>query len=541
MPGSKGSKAKVVAGVVVVFALVAGLGYWALGRNRASDSTLIKGKVERGSIRISVKATGTLEAVRTVQVGSQISGQIAALHADYNSVVKQGQLLAEIDPRTFQSQLLTEQASLASSQSRMQSAQADLLNQQANLVQVEASLKVAEVASENAALMYARSKQLLAKGLSSTNDDDLARTNAESAAAKVDQAKAAVQQAQAQIRSKQASIEQASQDIVGAKAQLERAQINLDLTKIYSPVDGVVISRNVDIGQTVAASLSAPVLFLIANDLARMQVKANIDEADIGKITNDVQVTFTVDAYRSDSFKGNISAVRLEPQTVQNVVTYSVIVGVENAQLKLKPGMTANLTMIVDEHNDVLTVPNAAFRFTPTGMTPEKIAEMLKDVPGAAAAPEAPAAQVDATAPPVSEGAAGQRGALGAGANGQQGQGNRAAGGRGGRGGGNRGGGGGGGGGGFKGAGGGGNRGGGVQGRSQRAVVWIEDTPGRFKPIQVRTGLTDGTRTEVTGTKVTEGMEVIVSDLSQVAATPAPRPAGNPLVPQVGNRGRGGF
>src|SRR4051812_20363714 len=344
------SKGKLVIGGVVLVAMILGVTYWALGRNKPSQNTLIKGKIERGSIRITVNATGTLEAVRTVQVGSQISGQVSKLYADYNSTVKQGQLLAEIDPRTFQSQVLTEQSSLASAQARLQSAQADLINQEANLLQVQASLKVAEVANENAQLLYKRSQELLAKGLSSTNDNDVARSNAQSAAAKVAQAQAAVKQAEAQIRSRQAALESSQSDIVGSKAQLERAQINLDLTKIYSPVDGVVISRSVDIGQTVAASLSAPVLFLIANDLSRMQVKANIDEADIGKITNDVQVTFTVDAYRNDVFAGKISEVRLEPQTVQNVVTYGVIVGVENPQLKLKPGMTANLTMIVDEH-----------------------------------------------------------------------------------------------------------------------------------------------------------------------------------------------
>ncbi len=395
------SRGKLFIVVLGLLATISGLTYWAIGRSKPTQNTLIKGKIERGSIRISVNATGTLEAVRTVQVGSQISGQIAKLHADYNSTVKQGQLLAEIDPRTFQSQVLTEQSSLASAQARLQSAQADLINQEANLLQVQASLKVAEVANDNAQLLYKRSQELLAKGLASTNDDDVARSNAQSSAAKVLQAQAAVKQAEAQIRSRQAALESSQSDIVGSKAQLERAQINLDLTKIYSPVDGVVISRSVDIGQTVAASLSAPVLFLIANDLARMQVKANIDEADIGKITDEVQVTFTVDAYRNDVFAGKISEVRLEPQTVQNVVTYGVIVGVENPQLKLKPGMTANLTMVVDEHDNVLTVPNAALRFTPGGMTPEKIAEILKNAPAPPAPPELSPAQGSATAPPV--------------------------------------------------------------------------------------------------------------------------------------------
>jgi len=561
------SRGKFVIVVLVLLATISGVTYWALGRNKPSQSSLIKGKIERGSIRITVNATGTLEAVRTVQVGSQISGQISKLYADYNSTVKQGQLLAEIDPRTFQSQVLTEQSSLASAQARLQSAQADLINQEANLLQVQASLKVAEVANDNAQLLYKRSQELLAKGLSSTNDDDVARSNAQSASAKVAQAQAAVKQAEAQIRSRQAALESSQSDIVGSKAQLERAQINLDLTKIYSPVDGVVISRSVDIGQTVAASLSAPTLFLIANDLSRMQVKANIDEADIGKITDEVQVTFTVDAYRNDIFNGKISEVRLEPQTVQNVVTYGVIVGVENPQLKLKPGMTANLTMVVDEHDNVLTVPNAALRFTPAGMTPEKIAEILKNAPAPPAPPELPPAQGSATAPPVASTAPPAAGTDASANRGGRGSGGRGGGrggtGRGGNGGGNSGGNSGGnaggatagGGNGFarNGAGGnaasrggtGGGRGGGGQGRQQRTILWTEGSmPGEFNPIPVRTGLNDGTRTEVIGQNLMEGMEIVISDLSQTtAAAPAARPANSPFaVPNVGGgggRGRG--
>jgi HlyD family secretion protein len=540
--------------VIGLVAVAAGVSYWALGRNKSAEASIVKAKVERGSIRITVNANGTLEALRTVQVGSQISGQISALHADYNSVVRQGQLLAEIDPRTFESQVLTEQAQNAAAQARMQSAQADLLNQEANLIQVEASLKVAQVANENSALLFERSKQLLAKGLVSPSDHDVARTNAESAVAKVDQAQAAVKQAQAQIRSRQASIEQVKSDIVGAKAQLERAEINLELTKIYSPVDGVVISRSVDIGQTVAASLSAPILFLIANDLGRMQVKASVDEADIGKITNDVQVSFTVDAYPNENFYGKISEVRLEPQTVQNVVTYSVIIHVENPQLKLKPGMTANITMIVDQHENVLTVPNSALRFRPTGITPEKIAELTRgSQPGAAATagtpPEAPAekgsqTEAGSAVPPVPAGDGERRGSFGDGSGEPRGRGGSGRG-DGGPGGFNRGGGGGRGGGGRGGGGrGGGGRGGG-QGRPQSAVLWVQESPtGSYKPIPVRTGLTDGTRTEVTGgPELVEGLEIVITDLSQSATTPA-RPT-NQLpfgVPNFGGgRGRGGF
>jgi HlyD family secretion protein len=398
----------------------------------------------------------------------------------------------------------------------------------------------------------------MAKGLVSASDNDVARTNAESASAKVEQAQAAVRQAQAQIRSRQASIEQSKSDIVSAKAQLDRAQINLELTKIYSPVDGVVISRSVDIGQTVAASLSAPTLFLIANDLSRMQVKASVDEADIGKITMEAPVSFTVDAYPNETFNGQIAEVRLEPTTVQNVVTYAVIIHVANPQLKLKPGMTANLTVVIEQHDNVLTVANTALRFRPTGVTQEQVAEILKNAQqpqggpqGQNGAPQAATPESGSAVPPVPN-AEGNRGNGGGGQPGEGGGQRRGRGGRGGGGGGNFGGGGGGnfgggGGGNFGGGGGGrgGNRGGGQPGgRPGRAVLWVEQAPGQFKPIVVRTLLTDGTRTEITGNDVQEGLEVVVSDLSQSTTTNTQRPQQNQLpfgVPNLGggNRGRG--
>jgi HlyD family secretion protein len=524
-------------GVLALVVIAGGAGYWMLAREKAPPTQVIKGKVARGTVRISVTATGTLEAVHTVQVGSQISGQVSALHADYNSRVKKGQLLAEIDPRTLQSQLLSEQANSAQVNARMQSTQADLINQRANLIQVQANLKVAQVTDDNNKLLYDRALQLREKGLVAQADLDAAKANWESSSAKVEQAKAAVQQAQAQIGAKEASVEEMKSQILGAKAQLDRAQINLDLTKIYSPVDGVVISRSVDLGQTVAASLSAPVLFLIAEDLTRMQVKANIDEADIGKITPDVRATFTVDAYPNDTFTGQIQDVRLESSTVQNVVTYGVIISVDNAQLKLKPGMTTNLTLVVDEHTDVLTVPNAALRFNPPGLTPEQIAKMIQDLPppartGRATAPDEGAAPGDGGQRAAEGG--GQRGQAGGsgqagegGQRGDRGQGaGRGEGGARGQGGGRR-----------------GGRGGAGGGRNQRPVLWTQDpTTLAFKPIRVRLGINDGTRTEVSGPDVMEGMEIIVGDLTQSATPAAARPAANPLVPNLGgNRGRGGF
>jgi HlyD family secretion protein len=549
-----GVKTRAAIGVLAVIGVGGGLAYWKYGRDQTAAPQLIKGTVDRGSVRISVTATGTLEAVHTVQVGSQISGQISALHADFNSRVRKGQLLAEIDPRTMKSQLLSEEASAASVNARMQSSQAELINQQANLIQVKANLRVAQVTDENNKILYERAKQLMEKGLVSQSDLDVARTNAESSAAKVEQAEAAVQQAEAQIKSRQASIDQVKSEIVGAKAQLERAQINLDLTKIYSPVDGVVISRSVDLGQTVAASLSAPTLFLIAEDLTRMQVKANIDEADIGKITPEVRASFTVDAYPNETFIGQIDEVRLEPSTVQNVVTYGVIIAVDNAQLKLKPGMTANLMLVVDEHTDVLTVPNAALRFTPAGMTPEQIAKMIDDLPQLPPAPRAtPQPSESATPDQPGQRASDAGGEEGQARSGRRGQGggrgestggfalggsNADGGGGQSAGGGQRGGGG-------RGGGGrGGGRGGG-SGRNQRSVLWTQDSATlALAPVRVRLGINDGTRTEVSGPDVKEGLEIIIGDLSQSAtSTQQQRPTNNPLLPNLGrgNRGRGGF
>jgi HlyD family secretion protein len=344
---------------------ITAVSFWALGRDRSTKSNYVTAKVQRTSISNTISATGTLEALRTVQIGSQVSGQISGLFADYNDIVKKGQLLATLDARPAASQVTTSQAHLSASAAAVQSAEADLSNQQANVTQEEANVRIAQVAVDNAKLMYERAQQLDASGLVSKNDFDTAKTNYDSAVAKLQQAKAALDQSQTMIRSRQAAINSAKANVVASRADLERSQLSMDMTKIYSPIDGVVISRSVDIGQTVAASLQAPVLFTIANDLTQMQVKASIDEADIGKLNNDANVRFTVDAFPNDVFKGKINEIRLEPQTVQNVVTYNVIIGVPNPDKKLRPGMTANLTITVDSKTDALVVPNAAFRFTP--------------------------------------------------------------------------------------------------------------------------------------------------------------------------------
>lgn len=365
--------------------------YYFLG-SKTEEYEYFTATVERGPVRNAVSATGVVQAVLTVQVGSQVSGQIQTLYADYNTMVKRGQLLAKIDPRNFDTQVQNAQASLTAAEARVRMVDADTFNQQANLVSAQANLEAARVARDNAELVHKRYQELSQSGVLSQNDLDTAKANADGAVAKYNQTAAAIDQVKAQILSTKAQLEQAKAQVLQARAELDRAKVNLDYTDIYSPVDGVVIQRAVDVGQTVAASLQAPVLFVIANDLTKMQVNASIDEADIGKITPAVETTFTVDAYSTDIFRGQIAEVRLDPQTVQNVVTYSVIINVDNPRLKLKPGMTANITMTVEQREQALKVPNAALRYLPPGMTRENaVALMKKSREGTAAAAGEPA------------------------------------------------------------------------------------------------------------------------------------------------------
>src|SRR5262249_42071641 len=218
-----------------------------------------------------------------------------------------------------------------------------------------------------------RASELSKSGVASRNDYDNAKANADSSQAKFEQAQAAVAQVEAQSNASAAQLEQVKAQLLQTEADLERAKLNLEYCNIYSPVNGVVISRNIDVGQTIAASLQSPTLFTIANDLTRMQVNANIDEADIGNISDQADVRFTVDAYPNENFRGRISEIRLNPQTVQNVVTYSVILSIGNPEMKLKPGMTANITIIVDQRNNALKVANAPLRYTPPGVQREEV------------------------------------------------------------------------------------------------------------------------------------------------------------------------
>jgi HlyD family secretion protein len=318
---------------------------------------------ERGALQKVISATGTVQTVVTVPVGSQVSGQVQELFADFNSVVRRGQLLAKLDPRNLEAAVANSRAQLAAAQARVRSAEAEIRTHTANLSSSKANLQGARVARDNAKLQLDRAAELSQRGLQAKNDYDTSKANYDSAVARYDQAAASLEQVEAQSASTEAQIAQTKAGLQQAEAELDRAQVNLEYANIFSPVDGIVISRDVDVGQTIAASMSAPTLFNIATDLSQMQVKASIDEADIGSISEKAHVTFTVDAYPNNVFEGKIAEIRLNPQTVQNVVTYSVILSIQNKDLRLKPGMTANIKINVASLDDVLKIPNAALRY----------------------------------------------------------------------------------------------------------------------------------------------------------------------------------
>jgi HlyD family secretion protein len=301
---------------------VLGVGFWQLG-DGAKESPYITAPVQKGDITQVISATGTLQAVVTVQVGSQVSGSIAKLNADFNSKVKQGQVIAQLDQDKFKARVEEEKANL-------QAAKADLAK--------------VKVSVEDAKRVLERAKELRKREFTSQSELDAAQTAFAAATAQLEVAAAKVEQAQ---------------------AVLDQASVDLAHTIIRSPVDGIVISRNVDIGQTVAASLQAPTVFTIANDLSKMEVHTNVAEADIGTVWEGQEVTFTVDAYPTRRFKGKVAQVRHAPIVVQNVVTYDAVVGVDNKELLLKPGMTANVQFLVSQKDDILMVPNLAVRFRP--------------------------------------------------------------------------------------------------------------------------------------------------------------------------------
>src|SRR5438034_2420141 len=389
---------------VAVLAVVA-FYFWG---GQASAAQYLTAKVERGNLRNTVTATGTLQAVTTVQVGSQASGTISALYADFNSVVKKGQVVAQLDPAVPKAQVeqaranlenakaglaqaravvVNSRAGVSDAQARNLAAKSMAQNNQAGVSGAQANLAVLKAQQDDALSFLKQQESLLKSGVVPQRDYDVALTAYKAAEARYNQAAAQLNQAvfseqsasgagiaqsQAQVAQSQAAVQQSQAGVQQAQAQIQQteaalrlAEVNLAHTTISSPIDGIVVSRDVDVGQTVAASLSAPTLFTIAKDLTEMQVIANIDQADIGLVEQAKSVKFAVDAFPGKDFEGKIQQMRLNPQNVQNVVTYNVVIDVGNPEQKLKPGMTANLTITIDERNNVLKVPNSALRFTP--------------------------------------------------------------------------------------------------------------------------------------------------------------------------------
>jgi HlyD family secretion protein len=493
-------------GAVLVVAAVS----LALRPSGGDGSTFLTGQVERGTVRTSIAANGTLQAVLTVQVGSQVTGRVQSLHADFNSMVRKGQVIARIDPATFDATLVRARADLEDARAGVTTARSALQNQKASR---EGSL----VTLEDARRVHERNLELAKGGVVSARD-------LEASEVAVRDAEARRKQAEAQVASAEAAIEQAEARVKQAQAQVKLAEVNLEYTVISSPVDGVVVSRNVDVGQTVAASLQAPTLFVIANDLTRMQVVANVDEADIGQIGPEARVSFSVDSFPGEFFHGRIDQIRLNPIITQNVVTYSVIVNVDNPELKLRPGMTANTTFTIAEAAEALRLPNAALRYWPADTPRDKERELIaaatgnEEMPGPGRPHEA-AAQGGAMEPvPPANGAP-------AGGRGQRGS----------------------------------RRGGAEPGSSEvmsaepgevlrfpqirkvrwrPRVVWVQEGDAAPQPKVVRVGITDGTVSEIRDGDLPEGATVITG-LNQLTTATEARP-NNPLSGRPNMKAGGG-
>ncbi len=394
-------KRKIIFWVILILLISGGAsGYIYFYKGKDQVVKYRTAKVERGSISAFVTANGTINPVITVLVGSQVSGTIQKLYADYNSRVKKDQLIAQIDPAIFQAQVSQAKAKLENAKATFLNGQADIATARSNMESNRANVIKAKVSVDDTKRSLNRSLELFARNLVSASDRDAAETAYDSAKAQLEAAQAQEKASEAQLDSAKAKLEAARAQIKQAEAELELAQVNLDHTKIAAPVTGIVISRNVDVGQTVAASLQAPTLFTIAQDLTEMQVDTNVSEADIGRVAIGQEATFTVDAFPNLTFQGKVTDIRNAPVTVQNVVTYDVVIQVKNQELKLRPGMTANASILVAQRENALKILNAALRFRPefakkeaaapqknptppstpppSGTSPEQILERLK-------------------------------------------------------------------------------------------------------------------------------------------------------------------
>src|SRR5262245_39405917 len=450
-------------GAIVVAA--GALGLWIYRNAEAHEAPSYRlATVTRGNLESTVSATGQLSAVTTVQVGTQVSGQVSQILVDFNDHVKKGQLLARIDPTLAQQAVLD--------------AQAGVIRAQADLDRSKAE--------------YDRNKTLYDQKVLTATEFTTAQYN--------------YTVAQASVKS--------------AQVALDKAKQNLAYTQIYAPIDGVVVQRNVDVGQTVAASPQAPQLFLIANDLSQMQILANVDESDIGLIHEDQDVRFTVQAYPNQTFNGKVRQVRLQSTTTENVVNYTVVVTVDNPKGTLLPGMTATVEFLTGSAQDALIVPNAALRFR---ATPEMMAEagVTNGAPRTAADSAAFAARRDSIRKARAAAGGNAGGGQVGGGQGGAGQGNGGAPGAGGASGATR------------------SRSSG--GRGGFAQLWYVGANGKPAMMRVRTGLSDGQNTQIMGQNVKEGMQVIVGTNAATTATTTQQPSNSPFQQQRRGPGPGGF
>lgn len=368
------SRNKIIGATVVAAVLIAGAaayGWWG-ARNNAPDYRF--GKVERGAITAAVSATGTVNPVTVVQVGSQVSGQLKEVYVDFNSTVKKGQVIARIDPESFT--LRVNQA-----MADVEAARATVLTQRANVAALQAEVSRAKVNLADAEREFQRSRVLFEKNFVSAAALDKAQFVYQTAQEQVKVAQAQLAVGESQVRNVEALVKQRD-------SQLSQAKVDLDRTTIRAPVDGIVIKKSVEPGQTVAASLQAPELFVIAQDLRQMQVDTSIDESEVGRIREGQPATFTVDSFPGRTFRGSVGQVRKAALVVQNVVTYTAVVATSNPNLELFPGMTANVRVVVDTRENALKVPNAALRFRPVGAAAESPDAGGARAPAGASAPE---------------------------------------------------------------------------------------------------------------------------------------------------------
>jgi HlyD family secretion protein len=348
---------------IAVACLIVILGLWGYFRSRSDGPKYTTAVVKRGSITSVVQATGTINPLTTVPVGSYVSGTVQYIFADYNTRVKSGQVLAQLDPAIYEAQVVQARGNLQNAQANLATLEANVQVAAANLAKSQANVKY-EVATAK------RSQDLFTSGVVSADSNDQTQSTLGQSQADVKSSEAALQQAKAQLA-------QAKTQITSMQGALDAAQTNLKYTTITSPIDGTVVARNIDVGQSVAATLQAPNVFQVAQDLTRMQVYAATDESDTGNIRNGIPVTFQVDAFPNDVFQGRVSNIRLNPTTVQNVVTYNTIIDFNNPDEKLLPGETAYVTIPTGHAKDTVEIPNPALTFKPQ-MQPAALQQLYK-------------------------------------------------------------------------------------------------------------------------------------------------------------------